>query len=397
MAEIPELSLRTQYFNPVQYNPTQYTAQTPSVEILQRSLANIETRRAQAAQQKSALDVSLAGVESNLNSAESGWFNNYKRNIDKQIQDAIDIGDYGSAMRTATTLAGETAKDTALLSRVKANEDYTKWTNTLQNRLDKGAISQDAFKWAMAQNPYSFSETKDINGNVVGGKLGDLNQVYDTINWGDVAAKAAAFNRPDVTQTQTGRSGNSPAVYDTDQKVDELVKLKGQLGSSSYSSQYGHSLEQVTSDEIFDTIGAMLDMPDLKNQAIQDYDVSVWNYQQQLANGSLNNADRKALYEQGLIKNGSIVPLQEYVNDKARLLVDALAYKKEGTTDVKESGFNFAGNATRTSSGSGQGGQGQPQGTPRTDARGNNVQMTSNGVSQTTVQGEANNINGMFQ
>lgn len=373
MPYTPQYTLKPVQFAPTVFNPAAYTAQTPDLSILERSLAQREARMTNAAQQKSAVDQALGVVEQKLNPAETEWFNNYKRNIDDQIQNSINIGDYGKALRTATSLAGETAKDTAILSRVKANEDYTKWTDTLQKRLDKNEISQDAMKWALASNPYQFTETTDINGNVVGGKLADRKQVYDTLNWKDVVAQAAAFNRPDVTSTESSGGGTNPALYNTNN--ENLAGLNGKLGVASSSWKSGHQIEQVTSEEILNTIGGLLNLPDLKNQLLQDYDVSVWNYQQKLANGELSDSERKNMMEQGLIKNGSPVSIKEYLNDKVKTLANALGYKKETTVSGSESGFGFTNKAGTDIEGYGGGEQGYGA-NPKTVEKGPQVEQS---------------------
>lgn len=335
---IPQYNLRTATFNPIAFNPIGYTPQTPDVSIMERSLQAIENRRNIAAQQKSQLDTALGEIESKLNPAEAQWFNDYKANINNQISDSMAIGDYGNAIRTAIDLGGKTAKDSAILSRIKANEDYNNWDKTLQNRLAKGEISQDTYKWSIANNPYQFNETLDANGNVVGGQLADTNPIYNTIKWDELMAKAVSLIRPNTIQTDNAGGGNNPSRYNAGN--DGIAELDKQIGVASNSWRRGHSIEQVTSEEILDSVGALLNIPDLKEQAIQDWQVSVWKYDQAT---DLNNADIKTMREQGFIKNGEPLSLQDYLNDKVQQFAKQLAYIKENTTTANESGFNFSG------------------------------------------------------
>lgn len=341
-----QMSLKVVPFNFGTFTPYQYNYQGQDLSILERSLANRETRMEKAYQQMTAIDSALGSIETQLNPSESQWFYNYKNNIKNQIRNSIDSRDFGNAIRTSMSLAGQTASDSAILSRIEANKKYQEWRNNIQQRVDKGEISQDTAKWAITNNPYQFSETKDIYGNVIGGKLKDAKQVYNTINWGDIAAKAAAFNRPNVIQSESGGGGTNPALYNAEN--EQLAQLNGLLGAATGTWRSGSQLEQVTSKEILNTIGNILNMPDLKNQAIQDYNVSVWNYQQQLSDGSLNDIDRKNLIEQGLVKNGSVISLSDYLNEKSKLFVDALSYRRQSSTNIKENGFTFAGSSTNT-------------------------------------------------
>lgn len=339
MPTIPNLSLKQPTFATSFFTPVQYQYQGQDLSVLERSLAQKEARRNQAIQQKTALDQALSTVEQKLNSAEAEWFNNYKTNINNQIADGLDSGDYGAAFRTATMLAGDVAKDSAILSRIKANEDYTKWETNLQSRLDKGEISQDIQKWALAMNPYKFTETTNASGQVVGGKLATPNQVYGTADWIGWAAQAASLNRPDVISTTTGNDSTNPALYNAGD--NGVQKINGQLGSASSSYRSQHQLEEVTADEIFNTVSNLINVPDLKNRAIQDWEVAVWNYQQKLDNGELTDSDKQALMAQGLWRNGSPVSLQEYINEKAKLFASALGYKKETTSELSGGGFTL--------------------------------------------------------
>ena len=160
MPEIVPISLKTIQFNPYTFTPVGYNAQSPDLSILERSLANREKRMTDAYSQQAARNIQLGEIETKLNPAESQWINDYKKDINQQIQNSIDLGDFGNAIRTATSLAGKVANDSAILSRIDANQKYQDWRNNIQQRVDKGEISQDAAKWAIATNPYQFEETK---------------------------------------------------------------------------------------------------------------------------------------------------------------------------------------------------------------------------------------------
>lgn len=350
MAGIPTLTLKNVPFQEVGFTPTQYQYQGEDLSILERSLAQREARTEKAYQQINAVDTALGGIEQQLNPAEAAWFNDYKNNIKQKLRDSVTIGNPGAAIRNSYDLAGKTASDSAVLSRVEANKQYTEWENTQKQRLAKGEISQDAFKWAMAKNPYGFTELKDTQGNVIGGKLNDLKQVYNTLNWDKVAATAASLFRPDVT-TSDHKGGNSgPALYNTDDL--SVSQLNGKLGEAASSWENGNQIEQVKSEDIINTIGALLGTPDLLNQAIQDWEVSVWNYNE------LTSSEKKDRVAQGLIVRGVPISLQEYLDQKTKLFADALSYKKESITSVKTNSFGFTTKAGTDVEGLNQDGKG---------------------------------------
>lgn len=333
MPTIPTLTLKTVPLQGAAFTGSQYNYQGEDLAILRDSIAQKEARLEKAYQQMGAIDSALGGIESQLNKREAGWFTNYKNNIKKQIQGDIDVGNPGAAIRSSYALAGKTASDTAVLSRIEAEKQHTEWENTLKQKREKGEISPDAFKWAIAKNPYETEDLLDSDGNVIGVTLKDKQQVYNTMKWDDVAAKAASFFRPDVTQSERKGGSTGPSVYNTDNA--KLQNLKGKIGSASSAWASGHQIEQVEAEDIINTIGGLLGIPDLLNQAIQDWEVSVWNYDQ------LSPGEKKDRVAQDLVVRGSTISLKEYLNQKSRLLANALAYKKESTSSGSQSGFEF--------------------------------------------------------
>lgn len=334
MAGIPTITLKNPIWQGNIFTPTQYQYQGEDLSILERSLAQREARLEKAYQQKNAIDTALGGIETQLNKAEAAWFTNYKNNIKRQIQEDINVGNPGAAIRASYDLAGKTASDSAILSRIEANKQYTEWENTLKQRKAKQEISEDTYKWAIANNPYQFNETRDSQGNVIGGSLVDPKQVYNTMDWKALFANAAALFRPDVTSYDNKGGGSNPALYDTNNS--KLAGLKGKLGEAATAWQNGHQIEQVTSEDIINTVGDLLGVPDLLNQAIQDWEVSVWNYNE------LTPSEKKDRVSKGLVVRGQTISLQEYLDQKSRLFANALAYKKESTTSANQSSFGFS-------------------------------------------------------
>ncbi len=169
MANIPNLSLKTFQFNPTIFTPAQYEFQTSDASLLERSLAQREARMEKAVQSKSAIDKSLAEIESKLNPSEGKWFEQYKQNIRNEIQSSIDSGDYGDAIRTAISLAGGTIQDPRILGRMKSQEAWNKEMEIQKARLNKGEISEATFNW-WTKSPYAqynYEDSFDANGNYI--------------------------------------------------------------------------------------------------------------------------------------------------------------------------------------------------------------------------------------
>ena len=333
MQEIPTMSLKTVQFNPTVFTPTQYEYKAADMSILERSLAQRETRMKEAAQGKSAVDKALGELELKLNPAEAKWFEGYKQDIRNQIQSSIDSGDYGAAVRDATTLAGSVIQDPRILGRIRSQEAYDTELKTQQARRNSGEISQNTYDWWVANNKYSYTDNTDANGNFIEGSpwKATTRPVKD-INWAEQAATAFKLITPKKGSSTKG-GGHSTTNADG----------TGDGNKWSRSS----STEQITVEDILGNIDELLSAtPDGYRQAEQAFDVATFDLKRlqekynSLADDDPNkdvigeqlDARKKLMY-----KNGSPITYKEYY---ARMITDnhyagTLAYK--WTTSGNES------------------------------------------------------------
>ena len=333
MQEIPTLSLKTVQFQPTVFTPSQYEYQAADMSILERSLAQRETRMKEAAQGKSAVDKALGELELKLNPAETKWFEGYKQDIRNQIQSSIDSGDPGAAVRDATTLAGSVIQDPRILGRIRAQEAYDTELKTQQARRDRGEISQNTFDWWTANNTYSYTDNKDANGNFIeGSPWKAATRPVKDINWAEHAATAYKLITPKKGSSTKG-GGHSTTNADG----------TGDGNKWSRSS----STEKITVEDILGNIDELLSAtPDGYRQAEQAFDVATFDLKRlqekynSLADDDPNkdvigeqlDARKKLMY-----KNGSPITYKEYY---ARMITDnhyagTLAYK--WTTSGNES------------------------------------------------------------
>ena len=327
------MSLKTVQFNPTVFTPTQYEYKAADMSILERSLAQRETRMKEAAQGKSAVDKALGELELKLNPAEAKWFEGYKQDIRNQIQSSIDSGDYGAAVRDATTLAGSVIQDPRILGRIRSQEAYDTELKTQQARRDKGEISQNTYDWWANKNKYSYTDNTDASGNYIEGSpwKAESTPVKD-INWAEQAATAFKLITPKKGSSTKG-GGHSTTNADG----------TGDGNKWSRSS----STEQITVEDILGNIDELLSAtPDGYRQAEQAFDVATFDLKRlqekynSLADDDPNkdvigeqlDARKKLMY-----KNGSPITYKEYY---ARMITDnhyagTLAYK--WTTSGNES------------------------------------------------------------
>lgn len=325
MQEIPTMSLKTVQFNPTVFTPTQYEYKAADMSILERSLAQREARMKEAAQGKNAIDRTLGELELKLNPAEAKWFEGYKQDIRNQIQSSIDSGDYGAAVRDATTLAGSVIQDPRILGRIRSQEAYDTELKTQQARRDKGEISQNTYDWWVANNKYSYTDNTDANGNYIEGSpwQADTRPVKD-INWAEQAATAFKLITPKKNTSSKGGGSN-------------ITNADGTGKGSKWNSSSG--IEKITVEDILGNIEELLSStPDGYRQAEQAYNVAVFDYkrlEQQwknaVASGSsdADKLDAQLKKRQKLMySNGAPIGYKEYY---ARMVInnhyaDTLAY-----------------------------------------------------------------------
>ena len=326
MTEIPTLSLKTVQFNPTVFTPTQYDYKAADMGILERSLAQRETRMKEAAQGKSAVDKALGELELKLNPTEAKWFEGYKQDIRNQIQSSIDSGDYGAAVRDATTLAGSVMQDPRILGRIRSQEAYDTELKTQQARRNNGEISQNTYDWWVANNKYSYTDNTDANGNYIEGSpwKAESTPVKD-INWAEQAANAFKLITPKKNTSSKGGGSN-------------ITNADGTGKGSKWSSSSG--IEQITVEDILGNIEELLSStPDGYRQAEQDYNVKMFDYkrlEQQWKNAVASGSPDADKLEAQLKKrkqlmysNGAPIGYKEYY---ARMVInnhyaDTLAYK----------------------------------------------------------------------
>lgn len=355
MQEIPTMSLKTVQFNPTVFTPTQYEYKAADMSILERSLAQRETRMKEAAQGKNAIDRTLGELELKLNPAEAKWFEGYKQDIRNQIQSSIDSGDYGAAVRDATTLAGSVIQDPRILGRIRSQEAYDVELKTQQARRDRGEISQNTYDWWANKNKYSYTDNTDASGNYIEGSpwKAESTPVKD-INWAEQAANAFKLITPKKGSSTKG-GGHSTTNADG----------TGDGNKWSRSS----STEKITVEDILGNIDELLSAtPDGYRQAEQAFDVAIFDLKRlqekynSLADDDPNkdvigeqlDARKKLMY-----KNGSPITYKEYY---ARMITDnkyahTLAYKwtTSGNESFKSNDYQSAGSGAGGSIGTGLG------------------------------------------
>lgn len=329
--ETPQMSLKQATLPQSSFTPIVYTPQTEDLNLLQRSLAQLEARQTSAAEQQAKFNETAAKLQTLVNPEEKQWVYDYINKQSAGFKSSIESGDYGAALRQATVAGSNLLSTPEVIGRIKAQEEYQQEVKTQQTRRDKGEISQNTYDWWITNNPYKYEDTYDKNGNIIGGSsfVAESRPVAD-INW--AAQAQAAFKM--ITPYKNSKSAQS--------SKSSSSTTYGNGSSSSNSSGSSHQVEKISKQDILDNIEELLSAtPDGYRQAEQAFDVAnfetnkmLQQYQELMAKnpdseearimGQKLEARRKLMYQ-----NGSPIDYKEYYARMItnNLYADKLAYE----------------------------------------------------------------------
>ena len=320
--EIPQMSLKQATLAQGSFTPIVYTPQTEDFSLLQKSLAQMEARQEKASEQQTAVDLVLGETEDKLNAAELPWFNEYKQNIKKQIQDEVDAGNYGSAIRVATRLAGKVKSDTQLKNRIKQNANYQEALKTVKANTN---LSKDTKDWWIDTHKYSYNDEEGVT---------DYNDLpADPVDLVSLSAKAIQLTAPEKYSNTKETSSHKGSQND-------ITNADGTGKGSSYSTTTSHGesiseqwLDEKKLKEVMDRVFA--GTKGAKEAIIQDRRVSIWKLSKLKEEYDNPNTtpERRAeinseskLYEDDVYDKGVLMGEDEYIAKKVNPILHNAAY-----------------------------------------------------------------------
>ena len=147
------------------YNPT-IEFKHQDYDLLSRTVEAREARIDKANERKNAIDEALGKLEAQLhNDVETRtWFQNYKNEIQQKIANAINAGNYRSAIRLATDKASEMILNPEVQGRIKTNQQYQQ---IREEQRKFAGNNQELFNYWLAKNPYTHKNITDAEGNII--------------------------------------------------------------------------------------------------------------------------------------------------------------------------------------------------------------------------------------
>lgn len=343
--------------NPKQYQGIQIGGVVPQRILGQRDLSPLQNyvqARNQmwedAIKQKSAIDVALGNLK--LNAAEDKWKYDYGRRIQKKIDDAAKFGDYSRALDTAVLEAGKAVSSPEVMGRIRANEAYEKKKQEVESLANAGTIGGITKERWLAQNKYSYTDTYDNEGNIVGGsewKAGwepvrkvDMSRLVTLA--GQLASPIKRAASSSSTVKESDEQGIGSGVTQTgDLANGQIRSVKTGFEKSSGSGYQRETLTKEKIDEVYNQLFAL--DPDNMNALMQDYDDYEWKAKQLKAEADITTdpekkkklqSSYKAFFNETHDASGNPLKVKEYMLNKIGLITKNMAY--DNLTTSSQSG-----------------------------------------------------------
>ena len=330
-----------------QYQGVQIGGSVPQRILGQRDLSPLQNyvqARNQmwedAIKQKSAIDVALGNLK--LNAAEDKWKYDYGRKIQKKIDEAAQFGDYSRALDTAVLEAGKAVSSPEVMGRIRANEAYEKKKQEVESLANAGTIGGITKERWLAQNKYSYTDTYDNEGNIVGGsewkagwepvKKVDMSRLVTLA--GQLASPVKRATSSSSTVKESDEQGIGSQVSQTgDSANGQMRSVKTGFERSSGSSYQRETLTKEKINEVYNQLFAL--DPDNMNALMQDYDDYEWKAKQLKAEADITTdpekknrlqSSYKAFFNETHDANGNPLKVKEYMLNKIGLITKNMAY-----------------------------------------------------------------------
>lgn len=245
----------------VAFNPLEYKPFTPDVNILQRSLAQIEERNEKASTHKAALKKALGEARLKVHQDEESlkWFDQFAQQLEEPILVASERGDAAAAIEAAQQSAGDLTNSPAFLGRIQTNLQYQEQQKTNKEKVNKGINTPDEYEYWEDTNPYYNKDIYNENGKIVGvEEWKEQNPLLPHLNLFDFYGKVANA----INVDKNAASGDSSEILE-----DGHIRT---INRSGYT-------QKLTEQDIETAIEKVLeDNPQFYDQMLQDRNVGIW-------------------------------------------------------------------------------------------------------------------------
>lgn len=262
----------------------------------------LEQNHLKAVEASSALQSAVAQLD--LDESEEPFRQNLINEINQTIDDNTVNGFKGYALDDIIAKQGNIMSNPALLGRLKANKAHKEYINFIKQRTD---INQDIKDKAIEENSYSYTDTFDSNGKIIGGTEWTPNTTpVRQIDQAEVMQKVLQ-----IVKAEKGNY-NTTTFINSDGTISKEWKPGVSLGVlNTITGQY----EKLTEAKIQEGIDAVFKAnPEYLASLTQDWETAKWKYEKTGIDTGVINSD------------GTTMSLEEYKNSIYSPFKKASAY-----------------------------------------------------------------------
>ena len=257
-------------FNPVVFNPTVFEPKENDMTLLANAMARNEERTNKAYEAYKDTNNSLGKINALLSTDDETkqWFDAESKRITDAVNQSIQMGDYGKAMRDSSKLVSEFMNSRELKDRMTSNAEYQQNFTYVKSLLQNNKISRDTYDWWTEKYKYSFDRNT--------GTYKKIELPADDVSYDMLAERAYALLKPDVTSTTRGHTFQ----YTKPGTADKSVTNPNGFSTKGGGSQRTTATTEITEQEILDNIGNLINsIPDGYRRVTQDYEVKKRAYE----------------------------------------------------------------------------------------------------------------------
>lgn len=270
------------------------------------AVSKLDAKYQDMAKQQSAIDMAIGQLP--VNAAEDVWRYRLADEIHNQIN-AVD--NPNDKYLTSIRAAGELISRPDVIGRIRAEAEYKNFVEQTQKRND---LTEDDKAWALANNPYSYQDTRDASGRIVGGTMWKAGRTpVGMVDYNTILAKARQL----VFQEAGGST--DVVFHDAEGKPitnpTDITKVAGVMYTKNGQWQ------GIDKNKLNDIIEASIDnTPGARARLDQDWEVANWKYNQMTPEEKEINKPSELF-----ASNGKKYNKQEWYNNKFGRAVNAMS------------------------------------------------------------------------
>lgn len=285
------------------------------------AIKTIDSKYTKAIETQSAIDAAIGQLP--LNEAEDA----YRTKLRDEVIGAIEsTSDPIAKFEIATKMAGSMMSRPDLIGRIRAQAKYDNFVKQTQARKD---LTEDDKAWAIATNPYQYTDKLDSTGRVVGGSSPE----YATGPVGQIDFNKILATAKQLVFQET-QGGTEIVWHDaagnpiTDAK--DFDKISGVMYTKNNTRQ------GINGDKLKDIIESAIDNePGARARIDQDWKVANWKYSQMTSEEQAANLPSELFAD-----NGKKYTKQEWYNNRFNRPISAMSGMNYSTTIKIDENYN---------------------------------------------------------